>query len=224
MKFILYAVLVLIHGCSRSNPILRSNLSSNQDFQIQYNVNDARTPIQNIPYITLYVIKNPNYDNTLLKNRMTNYTVKSYKDYNDDINDMKEVSNLVASQVKTQIMSEQNKIQYIYDKDTGEYVVDQNSISTSVPIPQLQDRYSVNKRMSYSTSIPYGNAYAIMEMKNEGYIPNEKYFNDMSIKYDDIKISNDDNMTPKYQKINKEDIYVRAGIDVSNKVLKSTHD
>lgn len=212
--FFTFLVLVFISSCVRRNLSMEGNWSTNEDYKKYYSGKMARMPIQNIPYVITYIEQNDQYSNKYEQSLVSKNARYSYNYYQKDINDMKKVLNSVTTTVAQKAYKDNPNIKLIYDKEMGEYVIDPSSLNSQIDIPDLNEKYWVNNHMQYKTEIPYKNAYAILQMKQSGYVPNEIYFKNMNVKnpinhkfdvYDEVK----------YTKTPKKNIYSLAGIDIS---------
>lgn len=215
MIFFYYLFLIfLIISCDKRNVTMESNWSENNTYTKDYKTQNPRTPLQNIPYIISYVSENENYKNKDLKEKMTEYAENSYYSYQSDVDEMRSVMKKVTDRLKNQTINQAQDVKYVFSKEAGEYVLDPDSVSESVEIPTLDDRYNVNERMQYKTSIPSKNAYTILQMQYQGYVPNEEYFNN-------LMVANQDNIQTYeftgtgYDKTDKEIIELTAGERIS---------
>ncbi|QED23501.1 hypothetical protein [Candidatus Deianiraea vastatrix] len=220
-KLCIFTLLIFLQSCYRYNPAIRANWAKNTEFEQQYGKNDIRLPMQNIPYIELYVARNKQYEDKEMQSRMTRYASNSYDRYASDLQEMRLVSDKIVNDVKTQAIKEQQNAKYIYNEEKEEYELDPSSIKPAISSPTLANRYAFNKRMGYKTSIPYKNAFEIISMRNKGYIPNAEYFQNMNVKYEKVKTMRD--IEYVYPKKSAKEIYMMAGNSISEKVLQSAY-
>ncbi len=213
MKFFAYIFFfLLIVSCTRRNTANEDNWSRNESYKKAYGDVKTRMPIQNIPYVVRSVEENTgnSSNDQYEKDRMMDDARYSYALYENDVNQMRDIMSKVTDRIKTQTYDQAGGVKYIYDKKAGDYVVDPDSMPKSIDVPTLQDRYNVNSRMHYKTSIPVDNAYAVLQMQYEGYVPNEQYFKNLSVN-NTSEVQSYEYVGAKYQKTEKKDIYMNAG-------------
>lgn len=214
MKIFLLLLCILTSACIKSNPVHLQNIANDKEFRSKgYSL---KTPLYNIPFIESYVTNNTDYKDETMRYKMSDLSYRSYYDYDSQMTGAKEAMDAVTNRVKREAAAEYN-VKYIFNKNTGDYDVDETSVTTQFQVPELQNKHLVSSQLlGAKTAIPYKNAIAILDMKNRGYNPNEEYFNTMMVQK--VVPAKTDDYDVLYAKTSPDKIYMLAGIDITSVV------